>query len=130
MRVGLRGVVFVTQAEIQRQVVPNLPGILAVKVERGSSDSIHSVRELEVVVGEAGYKICESITCEATTSYKVAEIKAAVGEEIEIEIVANAANVRAELHIMRSLVPGEIVLPMKGRVVQCGGSLGGRSQIE
>src|SRR5437899_9512835 len=97
-------------------------------MQRGSPYAVHRIGELKVIIGKAADKVSQTIPSERPL--KIGEIKAAVVEEVKIEIVADAANVSAELHVVMSLVPGEVVLPMEGHVMQFGWTLRRRPELE
>src|SRR5205085_12610855 len=116
----LRSVVLIAQAQIQRQSRKNFPGILRVKVQTGSADPIYRVGKLKIVVREAAHEIGQNVA--GKWGSEIAEIVAAVGEEVEIEVVAHSREISAKLHVVLAPRPAHVVVPVAGNLMQPGRS--------
>ena len=133
MNVALRRVVFVAQAQHQRQPRNDLERVLPVKVIRRRADSIHRVRCWVIVVRKSPHKVGQACSRERSGSRSIsvqAEIVASICIEVVIEVVLDAMEIETEFPLMAPVGDGDVILRLINHVVKFGWALRRGTNVE
>src|SRR6202000_2744526 len=105
----------------------DLPRVLPVDGISELANSVHCIRELEIVVPKTANEIREDV---ARKCSKRTEIETAIVEKVEVEVVPNSRNIAAELELMPSVRPRDIVCPPESHQLETRGASRRRSEIK
>src|SRR5271156_1702603 len=128
VNIVLGNVVIPTQAVIQGEVCSHFKGILRIQTDGASTDAVNRSGFLVIIVPEAADKV--GLIAAGKGRLVASKIKAAVVVIVVVEIQLQASKVRAEFEFVFAAGPGNVIGPLKGVVVQPGGTLHGRAEIE
>src|SRR5271156_7234729 len=128
LNVVLRHVVIPAQAVIQSEVSSHFKSILRIQTDGPGTDSVNRSGVLVVIVPEAADKV--GLIAAGKGRLVASKIKSSIVVIVVVKIQLQAGKVRAELEFVFAAGPGKVIRPLKGVVVQPGGTLHRRSQIE
>src|ERR1700722_50310 len=91
------------------------------------SDAIDGAGKLVIIVGKAANKVGQSV---ARIRVVASEIERAVVVEIVVEVFFDPADIRSKFESVPAFRPGKSILVLKCSVVNLGGTLWRRAEIE
>src|SRR5271155_1631516 len=128
VNVVLRHVVIPAQAVIQSEVRSHFKSILRIQTDGPGTDAVNRSGVLVVIVPEAADKV--GLIAAGKGRLVASKIKSSIVVIVVVKIQLQASKVRAEFEFVLAAGPGKVIGPLKGVVVQPGGTLYRRSQVE